>query len=825
MGTINDQLDSLGEVVDQVELQVDYQIIEHFSEHLYDSPNKAVEELVANGFDAFATEVEVFTPGPHTNDRVLVLDNGHSMDIEGLKKLWWIAKSPKTDERIATHQGRERKLIGKFGIGKLASYSVGNMISHLCRHGPQFYLVCVDYQKIHVPQDGHITAPVVQLTDDRARDLLSSLLTTQPTSTQRIFDAESWTLAIIEDLKVQDLRPGRLTWVLGNGMPLNPDFSIRVNGEIVESKLAKEAVIKWDFGTDRVVDAIRSRWDELSRSDDGTAHESVSVGSEPIQFGAQAGLDPSHPEEETPYVLLPTIGKVWGRIRLFDDTLLKYRSVDSGRSHGFFLMVRGRLTNPDDDKLYIPDPSFQSFFRSQFVIHADGLDDALLADRQRLRIGTGVRELEILQRILMGIARVTIEARDEASEEEENAKSALPIRSRTYYRGPLNALALHAPIEQVADFDPLHVAVERKPLGEEDAISVINFPDKALQVNSSHPYYAVLEQRAGRSRAGRELLRTVDLFAVAERLLEGHLLETGFEFDEVAAVMEWRDGLFRGLAKSYEEAPQVVQEMWRLSYPGGRAFELAVAKVFEDMGFKARHAGGANEEDVLVMATVGPESYSFVVEAKGSRGPVNNDAAEVSGAARHRDSAQVENAVIVAREFMGLDRLGDQSAVYQECASTGGVALMTVDVIERIHGAVTRFSYPLALIEDIVITLESLEQKLVKVKALEEPETGFDFGALLDQIWERQQGEAAESVVPYRAVYQQAGWREHFEFADFERRLIALETFAAGRIQVNQQSEVVHLRQAPELIQQQIERALHGMGTDVGQQDASHENV
>ena len=49
-------------MVGKVVLQVDYQIIEHFSERLYDSPNKAVEELVANSFDAFATEVRVFTP-------------------------------------------------------------------------------------------------------------------------------------------------------------------------------------------------------------------------------------------------------------------------------------------------------------------------------------------------------------------------------------------------------------------------------------------------------------------------------------------------------------------------------------------------------------------------------------------------------------------------------------------------------------------------------------------------------------------------------------------------------------------------------------------
>ena len=98
--------------VDHVALQMDYQIIEHFSEHLYDSPNKAIEELVANGFDAFAKEVRVFIPGPYAGDRVLVWDNGASMDVEGLKKLWWIAKSPKLDgERIEERDGMTRKII------------------------------------------------------------------------------------------------------------------------------------------------------------------------------------------------------------------------------------------------------------------------------------------------------------------------------------------------------------------------------------------------------------------------------------------------------------------------------------------------------------------------------------------------------------------------------------------------------------------------------------------------------------------------------------------------------------------------------------------
>lgn len=47
----------IGVEVDNVSLDIDYQIIQHFSQHLYGSPNKAIEELIANSFDAFAKKV------------------------------------------------------------------------------------------------------------------------------------------------------------------------------------------------------------------------------------------------------------------------------------------------------------------------------------------------------------------------------------------------------------------------------------------------------------------------------------------------------------------------------------------------------------------------------------------------------------------------------------------------------------------------------------------------------------------------------------------------------------------------------------------------
>ena len=510
--------------IDNVVLHVDYQIIEHFSEHLYASPNKAIEELVANGFDAFATDVHVFTPGPYTSNRVIVWDNGESMDVDGLKKLWWIARSPKENgQRIEARNGNKRKIIGKFGIGKLASYSVGQVISHVCRHNGDFYVVSIDYADVKgrdgappVSSEHPVQAPIVRLDQGRAIALLNDLFDKAPPTMTDMLQQDSWTFAVIEELKIEDLPQGRLMWVLGNGMPLRPDFGVSVNGSEVISKLDRKAHTVWDFGSSPVKDAIQTRSNDSMRAGEVA---------EQVEFGAELGLDASDPSALVPFAKFPQLGQVWGQIRLFDETLLKFRREDHGRSHGFFVMVRGRLVNPDNDQFFLPDPSFQSFYRSQFVINADGLDGSLLADRQRLREAGAVRnELGLLQRALAGIARTTIEARDHEKETSQTTQSVLPVGSRAYYRDPLNALVLREAVGRASNFDPVGVKVERKPLGDDRPIAEIALMENAFHVNTSHPYYSAVQKEP----ANRELRGSSCERLICSRFPSGYSRDTSW---------------------------------------------------------------------------------------------------------------------------------------------------------------------------------------------------------------------------------------------------------------------------------------------------------
>ena len=108
---------SIGNRKDSIDVRLSYKIIELFSEGLYASPNKAIEELVANSFDAGAQQVHVLlSPNLHEqSSTIAIIDDGEGMSTDGLKEHWLIGVSNK------------RRLSGlPAGGSKLASSASGN---------------------------------------------------------------------------------------------------------------------------------------------------------------------------------------------------------------------------------------------------------------------------------------------------------------------------------------------------------------------------------------------------------------------------------------------------------------------------------------------------------------------------------------------------------------------------------------------------------------------------------------------------------------------------------------------------------------------------
>jgi len=367
-------IETIGTKIDNIDVTISYHIIELFSAGLYSSPNKAFEELVCNSYDAFADKVGVYVaPDLKVNNACIwICDNGESMDQEGLKELWKIGESAKrTEDRDA-----KRLQVGRFGIGKLATYILANNLSYICKKDNRYLAVTMDYTVIKDAK-GKLKLDEREIIENDAQKLLSSYTTVNSVKMLpfQLFGTEappSWTFSILTNLKPKaaEITEGRLKWVLRTALPLSPGFQLFYNGSIIESsKIAKPIRKKWIIGKDD------STLESLKNASPGIV-------------------------DDTYYIDFQNLKGVHGEFELYEDSLVDgSKSSGLGRSHGIFLIVRGRLVNLDDPLLGMEAFSHGAFNRSRIIVHADELDDNLTSTRESIKESDPLRQLkEYLQK-------------------------------------------------------------------------------------------------------------------------------------------------------------------------------------------------------------------------------------------------------------------------------------------------------------------------------------------------------------------------------------------------------------------------------------------
>ncbi len=328
-----------------IPVSISYRIIELFSGSLYSSPNKALEELVANSYDAGAARVDVLLPGnmSGSNATIWVIDDGESMDLDGLVDLWKIARSTKRERPGGRHNP-----IGKFGIGKLATYVVANKLTYLCRKDSTLLGVTMDFGRVDQNADNEtsVNLDVRTLTDEQAAEALAPLRALEggEQAVERLLspEAATWTIAAMSSLKpaANDVKQGRLKWILSTALPLSPAFSLTVNGKTIASTVDQiELVEEWAVG----------------EKDD-------------LPDNCEAGSDRGRAVRRE---ISGLAGKIRGTVAVYEDTLTKGKALEWGRSHGFFVQVRGRLINLDDPLFGMPALSHSAFNRFRMVV--DGI--------------------------------------------------------------------------------------------------------------------------------------------------------------------------------------------------------------------------------------------------------------------------------------------------------------------------------------------------------------------------------------------------------------------------------------------------------------------
>ena len=258
--------------------------LELFSENLYSSPNKAFEELVANSWDAEASAVYISIPDNlHEQETTIwVLDNGISMDADGLQTLWKI-----TSDHKRTLVESKRPQIGKFGIGKLATYILASEITFVCKADDgRIRTVSVNYRDIEQldvwnPDELPLTVRTISNSEfeeilsmaDGGEKILSLITCGIPHIESEHFanefhhpdpppvvPSDTWTLVLLTSLREtgKRIQRGRVRRMLRSALPLTSDVSITLNDEVLEpTKIEAEAAATWILG--RNLDIGRSR--------------------------------------------------------------------------------------------------------------------------------------------------------------------------------------------------------------------------------------------------------------------------------------------------------------------------------------------------------------------------------------------------------------------------------------------------------------------------------------------------------------------------------------------------------------------------------------
>lgn len=658
------------------------------STQLYRTPIKAIEELVVNSYDADAKECRLVVPTPEEVARdahasfVAVWDDGRGMDADGLVSLWCIGGSHKRTVDYQKHLSR--KQIGKFGIGKLATYAIARRVTYISSVGGKVHGVTVNYDDFGTSAPGQTKPVPVQIVSVadwkkfRRNTRFGSVLKTLNLDDTTL-DSTPWTLAILEDLKpkAQEIKIGRLSWVLRSAMPLVPGFKLLLNGdEIKSSKQDFKQVVELDL-----VDLPKERLDFL-RKETGEQWE--------VKNGALVcGRLP---------------GGVAGKAVVYDRSLLGGKSDDIGRSHGFFVRVRERLLNEDDPLFGLEPLSFLTFNRFRADLTADDLDSVMLSSREEVENSPTKAILESLLRSFFNEVRQLHEDQQnslfnkEQSKREDERQFVAP---RLVERPLADVLASEATRGAGADADEhwfylktngstdLKKVLERlyaegrekyhykyEKTGRTGRMVQFDPGSSTFTLNEEHDFVRAYKDEPATQRLLHDVI-------TAETLLEVYLRESGVFPELVGEVLERRDLLLRGLTQDHLFSFPAIAATLRDAAANQYDLEIALVRAARSLGFVAKHISGAGEPDGVARLISHPEGETRItLEAKSSGNTPSLGAIDFAGLARHVRKHGCKGCLLVAPSFPGATKGADAAAAND--AKAQGISCWTVDTLARL---------------------------------------------------------------------------------------------------------------------------------------------
>lgn len=701
--------ENIGHPTSQFSIEIGARLLEQFSGLLYSSPQKAFEELISNGWDAGASRVDVrIPPDLSLPDATLtVLDNGSSMDEAGLKQLWHIAFSPKRDMPVQNG----RKIIGKFGIGKLATYALADKLTYICKAADGVIRrVTMDFgqldQEHKANPDQLLRQTLLQVFEASDAEVATALTTVQdgpeilkmiekgvpplpqptgedefgaePTSLEKP-SSGTWTLVVLSSLKPtgRELKLGILRRMLEAALPFGSEMAITLNGEpLASSKVDAPVQQQWVIGRDLTPDFIEIE-DEEADSAVIAAGKKTPDKPQTIKIPVTSHLAP------VPHLEIEGIGRVTGRVWLFENEISGGKSDARGASNGFHVNVLGRVVNQNDPSFGERNLSHAAWARFRMAVRADGLNEHLATDREKFLERRPLKIFRAFLRRAFNDARNAFDS-DQAVAMPDGGDAlvkSLGVLSLNPLRNVVSeTLAKQAPLPGLFDETGIKDRQEKRKewrektaenignaLGEvkyeklkDDSFVKFRIADSTIIINKEHPFVA---EHSG-SRAERELLRTM---AMVNLLADMYSLDIGISPEALEQIRSYRDMLMRYRAFQSRRSGTLIAKLLLQTQNDSsesRRLEAAVTDGIRYLGFEVEPLGKPGDPEGIARAFAAPAInnptvqtprqplYTFTYDAKSSKhdvaatGNINH-----AGIVEHRERHKANHALVVAPGF------------------------------------------------------------------------------------------------------------------------------------------------------------------------------
>ena len=323
-------------------MTINLNVLNHLGINLYSNIPAVLSEVVANSWDADATNVHIEIG----EERITITDDGHGMTLEDINgKYLKVGYERREKEDVKTARF-DREVMGRKGIGKLSLFSIAKIVKveSLKDGSPHGFVMSTDEIKKHI------------------KDKIPGPYQPNPMPKSEMMLNSTGTRIVLTDLKKRILithpeyvkrRLARRFSIIGN-----ENFSVHVDGtpiSITDRDYFDKLQYLWHYGDDG------QQYVDLCNRSDKFENEEKREGS--IQYERNS-------QEET-YPVKGWIGTVTTPALLTDKDVKE-------NLNKIVIMVRGKLAQED----ILQDIREAGFYNKYLIgeIHADFLDDNNLLD-------------------------------------------------------------------------------------------------------------------------------------------------------------------------------------------------------------------------------------------------------------------------------------------------------------------------------------------------------------------------------------------------------------------------------------------------------------